>query len=129
MAIAAIGVVAYRLTHKPHASTPPAAGASQSTVPAVAVRPAQTIKEYFFLINHHRYFAAWRISGKREPYASYAAGFAGTAHDTVSIVSVAGDVVTAHLIAQQTDGSVRQYQGTYTVSGGKITSSNVQRTS
>jgi hypothetical protein len=40
-------------------------------------------------------------------------------------VSVAGDVVTARLTAQQTDGTVNIYQGTYTVHRGVIVGFNV----
>jgi hypothetical protein len=54
-------------------------------------------------------------------YTAFAAGFQGTAHDSVSILSVTGSVVTARLAARQTDGSVRTYQGTYWVTHGVIT--------
>jgi hypothetical protein len=43
-----------------------------------------------------------------------------TARDTLAIVSVSGDVVTARLTAQQTDGTVDTYQGMYTVDSGVI---------
>jgi hypothetical protein len=47
-------------------------------------------------------------------------GFRTTARDTLAIVSVSGDVVTARLTAQQTDGTVTTYQGTYSVDHGVI---------
>jgi hypothetical protein len=42
---------------------------------------------------------------------------------------VSGNVVTAGLAALQTDGTVKSFQGTYTVNNGVITSFHVRRTS
>jgi hypothetical protein len=42
-------------------------------------------------------------------------------------LSVSGNVVTARLAAQQTDGTVRTYQGTYTVRNGAIVDFNVRQ--
>jgi hypothetical protein len=47
----------------------------------------------------------------------------------VTIQSVSGDVVTAQLVAQQTNGTVKTYQGSYTVEGGVITRFSVQQVS
>jgi hypothetical protein len=44
------------------------------------------------------------------------------------VLSVAGNVVTVRLAATQTDGSVKSYQGTYTVAGGAITQSHIEPT-
>jgi hypothetical protein len=44
-------------------------------------------------------------------------------------VSVSGDVVSVRLNAQQTDGTVDTYQGTYTVQHGVIIGSNVVQVS
>jgi hypothetical protein len=53
-------------------------------------------------------------------------GFKGTAKDNLTVLSVTGNVVTVRLAATQTDGSVKSYQGTYTVVGGVITQSHIQ---
>ena len=45
------------------------------------------------------------------------------------IVSVTGNIVTARLTARQTDGTIKTFEGTYTVSGGAITQFNVLRIS
>ena len=84
---------------------------------------------YFAAINGRAYATAWRLGGSNfnTSYASFVGGFTTTAHDTASILSVSGNVVTVRLVAQQTDGSAETYQGTYTVSGGAITGSEVQR--
>ena len=118
------------------AGSAPTAPASSSTLPAPPSPPppgvlAATVRAYYSAINHHRYARAWRLGGRNtgETYHAYISGFAGTAHDTVTIQSVSGDVVTGQLAAQQTDGTVKTYRGSYTVVGGVITQFNVQQIS
>ena len=91
------------------------------------MRPPAAVRAYVAAINGHRYARAWRLGGQNTggSYPSFVSGFTGTAHDTLTIVSVAGDVVTARLSAQQTDGTVQIYQGTYTVHHGVITGFDV----
>lgn len=60
---------------------------------------------------------------------SAVSGFSGTTKDTLTIVSVSGDVVTARLNAQQSDGTIDTYQGTYTVHHGVITGFDVVQVS
>jgi tRNA A-37 threonylcarbamoyl transferase component Bud32 len=112
------------------------APASSSTVPAPPSPPppgvlSATVLSYYAAINHHRYARAWRLGGRNtgETYHAYISGFAGTAHDAVTIQSVSGDVVTGQLVAQQTNGTVKTYQGSYTVEGGVITQFNVHQVS
>jgi serine/threonine-protein kinase len=118
------------------ASSAPTAPASSSTVPAPPSPPppgvlAATVRAYYAAINHHRYARAWRLGGRNtgQTYHAFVSGFAGTAHDTVTIQSVSGDVVAAQLAAQQTDGTVKTYRGSYTVAGGVITQFNVEQVS
>jgi hypothetical protein len=89
------------------------------------------VRAYFAAIDSRDYATAWRLGGSilGGSYAAYARGFAGTASDKVSILSVSGNVVTARLTARQTDGSIRTFQGTYTVAGGIVTQFAVQRIS
>jgi len=144
----ALGAVAYTmLSGPPHAAvTPPAAanqvvthagwsgtlqGLKTSRNAALYVAPARhraltgpaaTVRAYVAAINGHRYARAWRLGGRNAggSYASFVSGFSTTAKDTLAIVSVSGDVVTAQLTAQQTDGTTATYQGTYTVDNGVI---------
>src|SRR6266516_6143105 len=118
------------------ASSAPTAPASSSALPAPPSPPppgvlAATVREYYAAINNHRYARAWRLGGRNtgQTYNAFVSGFAGTAHDTVTIRSVSGDVVTAQLAAQQTDGTVKTYQGSYTVEGGVITQFDVRQVS
>ena len=87
------------------------------------------MREYFGAINSHRYRLAWKLSGEQEKFPTFEAGFAGTAHDAVRILRTNGDVVTASLVATQTDGTVKTYRGTYTVTNGTISTTDVQQTS
>jgi eukaryotic-like serine/threonine-protein kinase len=85
------------------------------------------VRAYVVAINGHDYARAWSLGGRNtgQSYSNFVSGFSSTARDTLTIVSVSGDVVTARLTAQQTDGTVDTYQGTYTVHRGVIIGFNV----
>lgn len=103
-------------------------GAVKRAAPARPRGPAQTVTAYFAAINSQHYRRAWNLGGRNGPspsYADFVRGYDTTARDTLTIVSVSGDVVTARLTARQTDGTVQFYQGTYTVSHGVITTFHV----
>jgi serine/threonine-protein kinase len=117
--------IAYALSHR-HNGTPPAA---TNPVPPAQAKPAHVVREYFWAINRHRYQLAYDLSSRNESFAAFKAGFAGTAYDAVTIKHVTGDVVTAKLIATQTDDTDKVYEGTYTVINGAITSSNIRQLS
>jgi serine/threonine protein kinase len=112
------------------ATTPPAGtqGRSSQPVTSSVAGPAATVEAYFTAINNHDYARAWDLGGRNTglSYSSFVQGFEGTASDDLTVVSVSGDVVTIRLAAMQTDGSVKQYQGTYTVSRGVITRSHIR---
>ncbi|HEY7429866.1 MAG TPA: helix-turn-helix domain-containing protein [Streptosporangiaceae bacterium] len=112
----------------PAEPTPSRVASPHPTAPARApLRPAAIVRAYIAAINGHHYARAWRLGGRNtgDSYGSFAEGFSGTARDTLSIVSVSGNVVTARLRAQQTDGTVSVYEGTYTVQHGVITGFDV----
>jgi len=129
LCLGGIAGFAYALTHRHHGGSPPAATSTPPTSPAATVNPARVVREYFTAINHHRYQIAYRLRDQNESFADFVAGFNGTAHDAVTIESVSGDVVTARLRALQTDGTVKTYQGTYTVVNGVISSSDIHQVS
>ncbi|MET7682653.1 hypothetical protein [Streptomyces sp. NPDC005423] len=85
--------------------------------------PREVVVGYFAAINKRDFGTAWELGGKNldADYTSFASGFATTLRDTVSHVSVRGDVVRLVLNARQTDGSSRSYSATYTVHDGVIT--------
>jgi len=93
------------------------------TVPTRALTgPAATVRAFIAAINGHDYARAWILGGRNtgRSYPDFVSGFSTTARDTLTMESVSGDVVTARLTAQQTDGTVNTYQGTYTVESGVI---------
>ena len=131
--LAIVGVAFALLHHKPSPgqnppASPPPTSHPATSAPAVSVSPAATVHAYFAAINAHEYARAWALGGKNiaSPYSKFASGFKGTARDKVTVVSVSGGVVTVKLAAAQTDGSVKRYEGTYTVANGVITASAIQ---
>jgi serine/threonine protein kinase len=115
--------IGYRLAHDHDAAPPPAS--TGQTGSSVAPRPGLVVHEYFYDINHHHFQAAWKLTEENGQFAAFRAGYAGTRHDFVRITGVKGNVVTASLKALQADGTVKVYQGTYTVTNGVISSSDV----
>jgi hypothetical protein len=89
-----------------------------------------TVRAYVAAINGHHYARAWRLGGRNTAgsYSQFASGFGTTARDTLTIVSVSGDVVTGRITAHETDGTVSTYQGTYTVDNGVIIGFDVLQT-
>jgi hypothetical protein len=155
--VVALGLVGYTvLAGSPHAGSSPPGAASHGVTHAVRSRtfsgwkpsrvapaphpstrarapmgPTATVRAYVAAINGHHYARAWRLGGRNAggSYPDFVSGFSGTAKDTLTIVSVSGDVVTGRLSAQQSDGSVATYQGTYTVHHGVIIGSDVVQVS
>jgi serine/threonine-protein kinase len=118
-------------------TSPPAARTSSPPVttsppaPPVAAGPASTVQAYIAAINAHDYQKAWNLGGDNtgQSYSQFVQGFNGTAKDTLTIQSVSGNVVTAQLQALQSDGTVKNYEGTYTVTNGVITTFHITQTS
>ncbi|WP_033400043.1 hypothetical protein [Actinokineospora enzanensis] len=110
--------------------TTESAPATTSVAPVTLGDPGSVVNAYFDAINAHDYQRAWDLGGKNtgKSYTDFAAGFAGTDHDEISIETVQGGTVTLGLTAYQTDGSHRTFHGTYTVTGGTITSFAVRAT-
>jgi Protein kinase domain len=124
LVLAGVVGAGYKLANRHDAASPPAG--SGKTAPSAAQHPALIVHDYFFDINHHFFRAAWKLTPENgESFAQWRAGFVGTKRDAVSISNVKGNVVTATLRAVQTDGTVKIFQGTYTVTNGVISSSNV----
>jgi serine/threonine-protein kinase len=127
LGLLAIGVICYKIFDHAPAAAAPETSTSVQAGPQLA--PAATVRAYFTAINRHRYAAAWRISGEQESLGTFTAGFAGTKHDDIKILGTKGHVVTARLVATQTDGTVKTFRGTYTVTGGKIVKTDVEQVS
>ncbi|MFH8569481.1 hypothetical protein [Streptomyces sp. NPDC017993] len=117
---------------RPQSNPPPASQTPPSAPPKQTVKPPadaeSTVKAYFAAVNARDFRRAWELGGKSlgGSFESFQAGFADTARDSVSIVDVSGNTVSVTLDALQTDGTVRQYAGSYTVSGGVITGAAIE---
>jgi len=108
---------------------PPKPATTGDATTAAPPGPAATAEAYIAAINAHDYAKAWHLLGPKYTGSSYSAfvnGFNGTAKDKLTVLSVTGNVVTVRLAATQTNGSVKSYQGTYTVAGGVITQADIQ---
>jgi hypothetical protein len=126
--VAGLAFVANRLTH-PRAGKPQPA-VTVTVPPPGALSPAGTVRAYFRAINVQNYARAWELDDvvhQRQDYQQFVSGLAGTVRDTVRILSVNGDIVTARLVAIQTTGPTKVFQGTYTVTDGVISATDVQQ--
>jgi len=84
---------------------------------------------FFQAVNNHNYARAWQLNTAAHSLSSYAAfkqGYAETAHDTVTITGVSGDVVSIQLASAQTDGTTKYFQGSYTVQNGMIVTASIE---
>jgi tRNA A-37 threonylcarbamoyl transferase component Bud32/FlaG/FlaF family flagellin (archaellin) len=101
-----------------------------SPSPAVPRTPSGTVTAYFAALNAHNYRRAWKLGGQNtgSSYSTYVQGYSDTESTQVTVLSVSQDVVTADITAHQTDGTLKTFQGTYTVSGGAIIQFNVHQT-
>jgi hypothetical protein len=115
-------------THRSHSGSP---SSSPSSSPAAPASPDTAVTEFYNAINSHDYRTAYRlneVARSRESFATFKQGYADTEHDNLTITGVNGHVVSFNLTADQTDGSVKTFQGTYTVRHGEIVSANVTQT-
>ena len=98
---------------------------------AVGTGPWAVVKAYYNDITVRDYAAAWRLLGYHPQgagYANFVAGYANTGGQTVTKISQSGDQVSFTLRSDNPDGTVQTYQGTATVTGGKIVTTNVVQT-
>ncbi|WP_269858739.1 hypothetical protein [Streptomyces sp. RPT161] len=126
--------------------SPTVASATSSASPEAATTPAATppaprphltnasavVSQYYQDITDHNYSAAWALGGDNiagTTYERWVAGFATTDSITLGSVSEFGSSqVQAALYATQSDGTVKMYEGTYTVSGGMLVGASIRQT-
>ncbi|WP_346776512.1 excalibur calcium-binding domain-containing protein [Streptomyces sp. HNM0574] len=89
---------------------------------------AGTVRAYFAALNDQDYRRAWELGGKNlsGSYEEYVDGFDTTEHTEVVVLGTEGDTVSVQLAALQSDGSVKEFSGTYTVRDGEIASADIQ---
>jgi hypothetical protein len=116
--------------------TPTAAPAPSQAAPAPTQAsnpglsdPVAVVTQFYADITAHDYAAAWALGGDNiagTSYANWVAGYGTTAAIAVTSAENSGsDQVTASIGATQTDGSVLNYSGTYTVRNGAIVSAQI----
>ncbi|MFD5218325.1 hypothetical protein ACFWMH_11790 [Streptomyces tendae] len=90
--------------------------------------PEATVTAYFDAINNRDFAAAWELGGKNlnQDYDTFVAGFATTQRDDLTVTGTSGEDVSVTVVAWETDGTQTTYEGTYTVSGGVITSADMR---
>ena len=120
----AASTAAASATPEPSA-TPPGIIYVSPTPPALDHQMAEdTVVGYFHAINLQDYAKAYEYLGdamqQTQTYESFAAGFSETKRDTVTITSIAARgpnelAVTLHLDAEQINGTVFKYDGTWVV--------------
>ncbi len=94
--------------------------------------PWSVVSAYFQDITLRDYAAAWKLLGpalQSGGYASFVAGYAGTGQQTVTKITQSGDQVSFILRSDNHDGTVQTYNGTETVTGGKIVAAHIVQTS
>jgi Protein kinase domain len=129
--IAGAGTAAYVLSHR-HQAGRPTVYKTVTVPPQSALSPAQTVQAYFAAINARNYARAWELDSvvhSNQNYSQFVSGYSDTKRDAITILSTNGSVVSARLVATQTDGTVKTFQGSYTVTDGRITGTSVQQVS
>jgi serine/threonine protein kinase len=94
--------------------------------------PGAVVRAFFSALNSRDYGRAWQLSAASRNLSSYAAfkqGYAQTAHDSVTVTGISGDVVSVDLAAAQTDGTTKYFRGSYTVRNGSIVASSIRQVS
>jgi hypothetical protein len=89
------------------------------------------VSQYYQDITDHNYSAAWALGGDNiagTTYDRWVAGFETTESIALGSISEFGaSRVQAALYATQTDGTVKAYEGTYTVSDGVLVGASIRQ--
>jgi hypothetical protein len=103
-------------------SDPTSSSSETPTSTTPASDPASVVQAFYDAINNRDYQTAWQLGGQNlgHSFADFSNGFAGTIHDDVTVTGVNGNIVSVSLVAQQTDGKLHNYAGSYTVQNGQI---------
>ncbi|HEV3172092.1 MAG TPA: hypothetical protein VGZ32_17205 [Actinocrinis sp.] len=92
--------------------------------------PASVVLAYFAAINAQDYQQAWNLGGDNldSTYQGFVSGFTNTSQDSATAQDIDASTAAVQLTATQTDGSVQNFSGTFTVVNGIITSATMQQT-
>lgn len=118
-------------TPPPPPAPPPSTHPAPVPTPAppAADDPAEVVEEYYRDLANRDFAAAWELGGKyiaHTTYGNWVSGYDATAALSLASAGTEGGGWVRVLIrAVQTDGTLKTYQGTYTVSGGVIVGARV----
>jgi hypothetical protein len=134
--IAGLAFAGFKLLTRPHktGALPPVyktVTVTPSPSAQASLSPAGTVQAYFAALNARKYRRAWQLNTvvhSNETYQQFVTGQSVTQNNNLTVQSTVGSVVAFHLVATQTDGTVKTFQGTDTVTNGIITSSAVRQT-
>jgi len=109
----------------PSPPDPPASGSPDETADPL---PQEVVSDYYAAINRGDYRTAWQLGGRNldSTYEHYANGFDTTAYVLWITEDVSGQQVTGSLDAGQSDGSLKEFHGSYTVRDGEIVSADIR---
>lgn len=97
-----------------------------------AVTPWSVVSEYYGDIESSDFRDAYALLSSGtvtgQTYQQFANGFSCTSFENLADLSTTGNTVSVSLDALQCDGTVKHYQGTYTVQNGLITAADIQQT-
>jgi hypothetical protein len=121
-------------TPTPAVTVTVAASATPSASAGGLTSAEAVVAQFYQDITDGNYAAAWALGGDNISggvgYANWVAGYSTTASITLSTYSQFGSsTVRANLTATQSDGTLKTYSGTYTVSGGVIVAAHIVQTS
>ena len=103
--------------------------------PAYVTSNQGVVQQYYADLNNHDYAAAWALGGSNlnggSGYDAWVAGYATTSWITLDSWDYypGYNAVGVTITAGQSDGTVKTYSGSYTVSGGVITSASITQAS
>jgi serine/threonine protein kinase len=119
--LAAAAVLALVLAFIFLRSTPP--NRASASASSAVLGPGRVVEAFYAAINDHNWPRVWQLGGKNlgTPYQAMIAGYRMTARDVITSLSTSGAVVTGHILAHQTSGTVQDYRISFLVHSGVIT--------
>jgi hypothetical protein len=86
--------------------------------------------DFYNAINDGDYATAWALGGDNlsPNFTTFSDGYSSTLTDSATATDTSATTADIQLDATQTDGTVKQYSGTYTVVDGVITAADVTQT-
>lgn len=93
--------------------------------------PATVVQNYYTAVNNRDFQTAWQLGGDNlgRSYTTFVNGYATTVSDELTVVDTIGNTVDIDLTAQWNDGTTHEYQGSYVVANGQITSGTLHKIS